>query len=257
MYKQLLIRLLPMLLFVSTLQAESSLLVDRECKRIAGKLASVSYRECLDRRLTYSNGNSVKQAPILFRDYAAGPEKQQGRVLLIGGIHGDEYASVTIVFKWLALLDQYNAGLFHWRIVPLLNPDGLLQEKSQRLNANGRDLDRSFPVAPGETLPADVPEAQWLAGVIQSFRPDVIVAIHAPHEVVDYASLESGTYALQRLEVSPVVPANGSLSQYAANAGIPVLTVELPYADIMPATDEVVTMWQDILNWVRTQTAVE
>lgn len=257
MYKLILTRLLPLLLLVSAVQAESALVVERECKRISGKLASVGYRECLDRQLEAGDGHSVKKAPILYRDYAARPEKQQGRVLLVGGIHGDEYASVTIVFKWLALLERFNAGLFHWRVVPLLNPDGLLQEKSQRLNSNGRDLDRSFPAIPGETMPAGAPEAQWLADVIRTFQPDAIVAIHAPHEVVDYASLKGGKYAMQKLDVAPVDAASGSLSRFAAGAGIPVLTVELPYADIMPSNDEVVAMWQDILDWVRTQTAAE
>lgn len=254
MNAQTLFRSLSLLLVVTAAQAETSLLVERECKRIANKLASVSYRECLDRQLETGNGTSVNQAPILVREYQAGPEKQQGRVLLVGGIHGDEYASVTIVFKWLALLDQYNAGLYHWRIVPLLNPDGLLQEKSQRLNANGRDLDRSFPASKDDPVPPGAPETGWLAEDIRSFRPDAIVALHAPHEVVDYAALKDGEYALQRLTVKQSGNENGSLSQYAASTGIPVLTVELPYADIMPSASEVVAIWQDVLEWIRQQT---
>lgn len=66
-------------------------------------------------------------------------------MLLFGGIHGDEYSSVTIVFKWLSILDRYHSGLFHWRVVPLLNPDGLLRGRSQRMNHRGVDLNRNFP----------------------------------------------------------------------------------------------------------------
>lgn len=256
MYPRSLIRMLPLLLFASALQAESSLLVERECKRISGKLASVGYRECLNRQLTTSNGVSARQAPILVRDLAAGTGNAPGRVLLVGGMHGNQYASVTIVFKWLRLLEQNNSGRYHWRIVPLLNPDGLLQEKSQRENANGRDLDRSFPDADAEG-PADVPEARWLAGVIRSFRPDAIVAIHAPHEIVDYAGLENGRYTMQRLAVTPTGQQSGSLSRYAAANGIPLLTVELPYADIMPADGEVKAIWRDVLEWVRKQTEID
>jgi len=109
-----------------------------ECLRIGNKLGSVSYSECMARGLHLSGGVSVNGAPILIKEYP--PLKRRtplGRVLLVGGIHGDEYSSVSVVFKWLQTLDQHHSGLFHWHIVPLLNPDGLLQDDSARMNANG------------------------------------------------------------------------------------------------------------------------
>ena len=116
------------------------------CRRIGNKLASVSFEECMDRELGPSGGLAVSGTPILVKEYPPLPSRQaRGRVLLVGGIHGDEYSSVTIVFKWMAILDRFHSGLFHWRISPLMNPDGLLRRHSQRMNANGVDLNRNFP----------------------------------------------------------------------------------------------------------------
>ena len=42
-------------------------------------------------------------------------------------------SSVTIVFKWMSILDRFHSGMFHWRIVPLLNPDGLLRKRMEEL----------------------------------------------------------------------------------------------------------------------------
>jgi predicted deacylase len=71
--------------------------------------------------------------------------KPLGRVLLMGGIHGDEYSTVSIVFKWMDTLNEYHSGLFHWKVTPLLNPDGLLTEgRAQRQNGRGVDLNRNL-----------------------------------------------------------------------------------------------------------------
>jgi protein MpaA len=119
--------------------------VDHVCRRIARKLASVSLADCRNRHLQASDAYSVQHTPILIKEYPPLPRRTpQARVLVIGGIHGDEYSSVSIVFKGMAILDKHHSGLFHWQIAPLLNPDGLLRRKSQRMNANGVDLNRNF-----------------------------------------------------------------------------------------------------------------
>ncbi len=259
-------------------------LIHHECKRISDKLASVDYQECLDRKLELAGGRSVKNAPILIKEYPPLPERRTpiGRVLLFGGIHGDEYSSVSIVFKWMSILDQHHSGLFHWHIVPLLNPDGLLQEKSQRGNANGVDLNRNFPTSnweeeserywiektdrnprryPGESALSE-PEAQWLVEEIERFKPDVIVTIHAPHGVVDYDGPPDGPYKLGRLYLGLLGTYPGSLGRYAGiQKQISIVTVELPYSGIMPKHGEISDIWKDLINWltkhlpVNTQTA--
>ena len=248
-------------------------LIQNECQRISDKLASVGYQECIDRKFELTDGRSVKDAPILIKEYPPLPERRKpvGRVLLFGGIHGDEYSSVSIVFKWMSILDQYHSGLFHWHIVPLLNPDGLLQENSQRGNANGVDLNRNFPTPdweeesehywvektnrdprryPGESALSE-PETQWMVEEINRFKPDVIVTIHAPHGVVDYDGPKDGPYKLGRLYLSLLGTYPGSLGRYAGiQKQIPVVTVELPYSGIMPKPDEINDIWKDLINWL-------
>ena len=248
--------------------------VASECTRIAGKLASVRLDECKDRNLSASSGLSVQGAPILMKEYGPlGSRKPLARVLLIGGIHGDEYSSVSIVFKWLHTLDSHHTGLFHWRIVPLLNPDGLLRSKSQRMNANGVDLNRNFPMPDWEhqtqnywinetdrnprrfpgTGPLSEPETRWLVEEIGSFNPDVIVAVHAPHGIVDYDGPPDGPHKLGRLYLNLLGTYPGSLGNYAGVQNrIPVVTVELPYAGIMPTTAEISDIWRDLVRWLST-----
>ena len=246
--------------------------VRSECERISNKLASVGFMECLDRQLVTSGAKSVKGAPILMKEYPPLPQRKPlGRVLLIGGIHGDEYSSVSVVFKWMNTLDIHHSGLFHWQLVPLLNPDGLLQKQSQRMNANMVDLNRNFPMDnwheatqeywvngtgknarrfPGND-PLSEPETAWLAKEIDRFKPDVIVSVHAPHGIVDYDGPKSGPYKLGKLYLQLLGTFPGSLGNYAGiEKNIPVVTVELPYAGIMPTPAEISGIWIDLVRWL-------
>ncbi len=265
--------LLPVLLLPISLYAEyDAELVEQECQRIGGKLGSVSVQDCLDADLTVTSGRSNKNAPILLKEYPPLPTRNPlGKVLLVGGIHGDEYSSVSIVFKWLRTLDIHHSGMFHWNIVPVLNPDGLLQRKSQRVNANDIDLNRNFPVDdwentalahwknyrgsnpryyPGEQALSE-PESRWLVEHIDQFQPDVIVAVHAPYGVVDYDGPRNGPYKLGRLYLNLLGTYPGSLGNYAGiKRKIPVVTIELPYAGIMPTSQEINSIWRDMIRWL-------
>ncbi len=248
--------------------------VAQECQRIGSKLGSVSINDCLEIELTDSGGRSNKGAAILLKEYPPLPSRNPlGKVLLVGGIHGDEYSSVSIVFKWMQILDIYHSGLFHWHVVPLLNPDGLLQKKSQRVNANDIDLNRNFPMEdwentalwhwenyrgsnpryyPGEA-PLSEPESSWLVDEINEFNPDVIVAVHAPHGIVDYDydGVRNGPYKLGRLHLNLLGTYPGSLGNYAGiQRKIPVVTIELPYAGIMPTDVEIRGIWRDLVRWL-------
>ncbi len=245
--------------------------VRETCSRIARKLASVGLRECLARGLQASGASSVQGTPILVREFAPLAGRQPlARVLVVGGIHGDEYASVSIVFKWLRILERHHSGRFHWRVAPLMNPDGLLRRKSQRVNANGVDLNRNFPTPdwhaesarywrrtgrnprryPGPRSLSE-PESRWLAQEIRDFAPDAVLAIHAPYGIIDFdgppqAPKRLGSLYLKLLGIYP-----GSLGNYAGVQGqLPVVTVELPYAGIMPKPRQVRRIWGDAVGWL-------
>ena len=255
--------------------------VEDECSRIAKKLSSVGYEECLSRNLQHGANVSVKGQPILIKEYPPLESREpMGRVLLIGGTHGDEYSSVSVVFKWLKTLDQYHSGLFHWRVSPLMNPDGLLKKKSSRTNANGVDLNRNLPTRdwkeksehywvirsnknprryPG-AHPLSEPETRWLYGEINDFNPDVIIAVHAPHGVVDFN--HNGTTdapnKLGRLRLNLLGTYPGSLGNFAGiQRRIPVLTIELKYAGIMPSPGEINDIWVDTIRWLIQNLPVE
>lgn len=222
--------------------------------------------------LTATAGRSVKNAPILLKEYSPRERRSPlGKVLLIGGIHGDEYSSVSIVFKWMRILEDHHSGLFHWHILPLLNPDGLLRKKSQRMNANDVDLNRNFPMVDWENTalkhwrdvtyrnprrypgkePLSEPESSWLVDYINQFNPDVIVAVHAPHGIVDYDGPHNGPYKLGRLYLNLLGTYPGSLGNYAGiQREIPVVTIELPYAGIMPTNKEISGIWRDMVKWL-------
>jgi len=245
------------------------------CQEIANKLASVTLSECTQRYLQATNSTSFNQRPLLIKEYPPllHKRKPQAKILLLGGIHGDEYSSVTIMFKWMRILDKYHSGLFHWKVAPLVNPDGLLQKKSQRMNANGVDLNRNFPNNgsnhasleywktraysdkrryPGPQ-PSSEPETQWIVKLIEEFKPDAIVAVHAPFGIVDYDGPPEPPSQLGSLYLKLLGTYPGSLGNYAGlQQKIPVVTVELPYAGIMPSQKEISRIWVDLVKWLRT-----
>ena len=247
-------------------------LVDSECQRIGGKLGSVSHGDCKELNLILTGSQSVNNAPLPFKEYPPLPSRNpMGKVFLMGGIHGDEYSSVSIVFKWLKTLDQFHSGLFHWHIIPLVNPDGLLRNGSTRTNANGVDLNRNFPIPDWENTAIEYwknrtysnlrkypgpnamsePETSWVVDEINRFAPDVIISVHAPIGVVDYDGPEDGPYQLGRLYLNLLGTYPGSLGNYAGiQRQIPVVTIELPYAGIMPTPVEIADIWRDLVRWL-------
>ena len=189
----------------------------------------------------------------------------------MGGILGDEYSSISIMFRWMELLDASGNTDFQWRFAPTVNPDGLLDGQAVRQNANGVDLNRNFPSQdwldlaedywqnitnrnprwfPGNA-PASEPEVQWVVNQIETWKPDVIVSVHAPYHLLDYDGPPEPPQQIGELHLHLLGVYPGSLGNYAGiNLGIPVVTMELPSAGIMPSTDQIQSMWNDLLEWL-------
>ena len=259
-------------------QERISAAITQECTRIGNKLGSVSIKECLARNLKESGAQSVNGQALMIKEYPPlGSRQPKARILLIGGTHGDEYSSVSIIFKWMQTLDVHHSGLFHWHVSPLVNPDGLLQRPSQRLNANGVDLNRNMPTPdwhkstsaywkntgfdprryPG-TAPLSEPESHWLYEEIRKFKPHAIVSVHAPYGVLDFDGPPVGPNQLGQLHLHLIGTYPGSLGNSAGvQHQIPVITVELPYAGIMPSEDEMSRMWMDLIRWLRSNVPKE
>lgn len=243
------------------------------CRRLSNRLASVEFDECASLGLKPSGATSVEGVPLLIREYPPLPGKvPRGRVLLFGGIHGDEYSSVSVVFKWLGVLDRFHSGLFHWQIIPVLNPDGLLARPGTRMNAHGVDLNRNFPTPDWHAQTSDYwinrtqrnprrfpgpgplsePESRYLAEQIEIFKPDVVVAIHAPFSVLDFDGPSEPPNRLGSLHLRLLGTYPGSLGRYAGvENNIPVVTIELPSAGIMPSYREQRAIWMDLIQWLK------
>jgi len=259
--------------FVGTAAAVDT--VEQACERISGKLASVSFKECDTLAMSASGYYSVNGFPMLVKEYPPLTSRQpKGRILLIGGTHGDELSSISIVFKWMHTLEKHHSGLFHWRINPLLNPDGALQQRHQRTNANNVDLNRNFVTPQSENgaalvyweqktrrnerrypgpYPLSEPETFWLYHEIYNFRPDVIIAVHAPYSLVDYdaPSRANAPERIGNLRKNLMGTYPGSLGNYAGiHLGIPVITLELPHAGIMPTRRQISWLWTDLIGWL-------
>ncbi len=253
--------------------------VSRLCRQLDEKLTSIDYNECIAADLQPSGAYSILHRSIAYKDVQPHNGKATGRVLLIGGIHGDEYSSVTIVFRWLRELEAQHGGEFLWRVVPTLNPDGLLMppKKSQRMNANGVDLNRNFPTPNWEeeamdywvnrtrkskrrypgTAPLSEPESRWLAEQIDEFKPDAVISVHAPHGIVDFDGPLVPPDNLGPLELRLLGTYPGSMGRYiGVYKGIPLLTVELESALRTPDQEDTARIWRDTITWLEDRVIV-
>ena len=265
------------------------------CKNMASHLPGVSQNLCLQANLVDTGARSVKGVPLLKRDVItlgddpASPAKL--KVMVVGGIHGDELSSSALALNWIKLATQSStnqapnnvpnnaisnspasfAGGIHWRFIPMLNPDGLMAQPAKRVNAHGVDLNRNFPTPnwardakiyweqstkkdprrwPGKE-PLSEPESKFLHDEMASFKPNLIVSIHAPYGVLDFDGPTVPPSKLGRLYLDQVGIFPGSLGNYGGvHKGMPVVTIELPNAQRIPLDSETRQMWVDLLRWM-------
>ena len=160
--------------------------------------------------------------------------------------------------------------------MPLLNPDGLLRVPETRTNARGVDLNRNFPTPqwqdsalpywvertgrdprryPGPA-PQSEPETRWLLQHIEAFRPNLIISVHAPYGVLDYDGPDEPPQHLGFLTLHLLGTYPGSLGNYAGTyLGVPVVTLELPKAGLMPTREEIGQLWGDLLAYLEENAA--
>jgi murein peptide amidase A len=267
-------------------RAENTLKNAVFCKNMASHLPGVSQNLCLQANLVDTGARSVKGVPLLKRDVITlGDDPASAakiKVMVVGGIHGDELSSSALALNWIKLATQSPgnaisntpasfAGGIHWRFIPMLNPDGLMAQPAKRVNAHGVDLNRNFPTPnwardakiyweqktkkdprrwPGPE-PLSEPESKFLHDEMASFKPNLIVSIHAPYGVLDFDGPTVPPSKLGRLYLDQVGIFPGSLGNYGGvHKGMPVVTIELPNAQRTPLDSETRQMWVDLLRWM-------
>jgi hypothetical protein len=269
-------RLVFFLLCFASLSGANSAQDTGACGQFIKKLPNVSPTLCAQAGLQPSSGRSVKGRVLWLRD--VGPPTARLRVLVVGAMHGDEFSSASVALHWLAKAQADDMGA-RWRFIPVLNPDGLLRQPAWRMNANGVDLNRNFPTPnwsteaktywekrtrkdprrwPG-TAPLSEPESRFLQQQLDSFKPHVVVSIHAPYGLLDFDGPLMPPTKLGRLYLDQVGVFPGSLGNYSGiQRGVPVVTVELPSALRTPTDAEMQKMWLDLRAWmVRTLDAAK
>ena len=107
------------------------------CAMLSQRLSSITSSRCMGTSLLPGDGRSVQGIPLWHHDIAPRVQPALLKVLVLGGIHGDEGASVSLVFDWIARASAADVDRVQWRMVPLVNPDGFLRRPATRVNARG------------------------------------------------------------------------------------------------------------------------
>ena len=198
---------------------------------------------------------SVEGKPIYHYDRMS-PNESGKRILTFALIHGDEGPSGTVARTWMERLSKIDPQN-HWRIVPVLNPDGWA--KSKRVNARGIDLNRNFPTAnwdmesqkrwvvsedkdprrfPG-AVAASEPETKCAMTHIDNFHPDFIISIHTPFGVLDFDGPRMKFPEYNDLPWFSLGNFPGSMGRYMwIERRVPVLTIELKGNDVAQKLDK-------------------
>jgi murein peptide amidase A len=163
------------------------------------------------------------------------------------------------------LIERVSAHATHWVVVPVANPDGLLN--GTRQNAVGVDLNRNFPAttwlpdesftyppgieperrvlanrtnrsSPGEHAGSE-PETRALMALVERVQPPLVVDIHSPLELV----LPRGDVPDEIVELLssaadlPIVddvggPCPGAFDDWLVDVGIPGIVYEVEHAGL-------------------------
>lgn len=168
----------------------------------------------------------------------------KNRILLIGGVHGNETEGVAFMEGFIREFEfsGWEKLPFNFYLIPVLNPDGF--ELYKRQNDNAVDLNRNLPTKdwtvefqeqkyfPGKSAGSE-PENQILLNVLSDFIPQYIISFHSwkpminingpAHKFGEIISASTGMI----LEEDIGYPTPGSLGTYTGwERKIPTITLE-------------------------------
>lgn len=206
---------------------------------------------------------SAEGVPI-FHYEKNGDAKKIAKILVISLIHGDETPAGSVGRFWMERLETISPRN-HWRVIPILNPDGV--KLKTRTNGNKIDLNRNFPTADWDEkakafwtkenkanprrFPGDVaasePETKCALKHLEEFKPDFIVSIHTPLKVLDYDGPKVKPPKFDYLPWKSLGHYPGSLGRYMwFERKVPVLTMEL--REDLPTNNKPWLELQDIIG---------
>lgn len=223
-------------------------------------------------------GYSTEGRPIHIYTFGDGEHQR----MIVADIHGgDEWNTLTLANQLVQYLNQYpntvpeDVTLY---VLPSLNPDGEARahDKYGRLNANGVDLNRNFPVnwladweragcwnylpTSGGTGPGSEVETQVLMDFITAHSIEALISYHSaalgifpggdPRDAESVHLAESiaqvSTYPYPPLDTGCTY--SGSLPDFAVSQGIAAVDIELTN-HIETDLDQNLNILEVLLNW--------
>ncbi len=164
------------------------------------------------------------------------------RVLILGGVHGDEPEGVVAARGLIYEFQKSYQFHLNTLVVPEVNPEGVLLKT--RGNSNKVDLNRNLPTQdwspiaaterynPGPSPLSEI-ENQILVNLIKEFSPHVIISLHSWKPMLNTnGDLPEAHVIAQKtgyvIEPDIGYPTPGSLGTYAGHElKIPTLTYEI------------------------------
>lgn len=226
-------------------------------------------------------GESFQKRSLMYTEF--GDPRSENVTLIFSMVHGDENTPLYLGIELANWMHEHQASFKNHRIViaPLVNPDGFFKTPRTRMNARGVDLNRNFSTYdwksralkswktkyrsdprrfPGST-PSSEPETLFQEKLIRQMKPQKILSIHAPLNMMDYDGPNGLALARfsreyvkkcltlrQRLRAISSGFFPGSLGNYAGQElGIPTLTLELPSGDFTKAE----TYWKSFSQGIQ------
>lgn len=234
-------------------------------KGFPGKSDTKSLRLACEKVQIMADCSSSEKRPIYHYE-RLGVNPKPAKVLVFSLIHGDETHAGTVGRFWMERLETIDPRNT-WRVVPVLNPDGVLLKT--RTNANKVDVNRNFPTLdwdekalsywkrqtnsnprryPGGTG-ASEPETLCALKHIEDFKPDFVVSIHTPLKVLDYDGPKIAPPKFDYLPWRSLGHYPGSLGRFLWHERqIPVLTMEL--REDLPNSHDPFLKLQDIIGYL-------
>ena len=165
------------------------------------------------------------------------------KVLILGGVHGDEKEGVIASLGLLKSFLQSFPYQLDLTLVPRFNQDGVLM--NSRTNSRGVDLNRNLPTKdwspeiktpryhPGPSAGSE-PENQALAAFIEKEKPRFVLSLHSWHPVLNVNGdclLEAQSLAEDtgyKIDADIGYPTPGCLGTFAGlERDCPTLTYEI------------------------------
>jgi predicted deacylase len=223
-------------------------------------------------------GYSVEGRPLNVYSFGNGPHQR----MIVANLHGgDEWNTLTLANQLIRYLNQDSSVIpedVTLYILPTLNPDGEARahNKYGRLNHNGVDLNRNFPInwladwelagcwnylpTSGGTGPGSEAETQALIGFISNHNIEVLISYHSaalgifpggdPRDEnsvrLAEAIAEVSTYRYPPLDTGCIY--SGTLPDFAVSKGIAAVDIELTN-HIETDFDQNLNILQVLLDW--------